>query len=149
MSAVLNETEERRLQKRPHPPKPGVKMQLLLWADAISTRLFSNLKVALIILLVLLLSSSLMIWSLYFRLPDIQQTLQGLQQQTQLQDQLIELKNQWTEEELASISQRLNREQSRVFEHFPALSAWLRERYRYAGAVKSGHEISAKTSITN
>lgn len=125
-------TPDRRVQRRYKPPKPSIKMFFLLLFDKTALTLFSRKGPLIIIAIVFTLACTSILWSLYVRLPSINQSVDLLNQQQSVQSNLDQLKSTISAEELKLIEQRISQAQSRIFDSFPEFAKWLMNKSEFA-----------------
>ena len=123
MSAVI--AEERRHAERIKPPKPCWRISMVLQTDRFAKRIFGSFAGTAAFLGVFTLCLGVIVWSIYFRLPTIDESYSLVNEQARLQLRLEDLRTIWSEEELNRIEANISREQEKIFEDFPAFASWL------------------------
>ncbi|MBL4712449.1 MAG: hypothetical protein JKX75_08145 [Gammaproteobacteria bacterium] len=125
----------RRQQDRPHPPKPSKNVYFVMQTDKLAKNITqSHYKHALAIG-VLLVSIYFIQWNMFGRLGSLDHSLSNAKQLDQLQLQLFELKNEWSDDELQEIEESITIAQATIFDDFPALAAWLMQKSTYANKL--------------
>ncbi len=124
--------QERRSGDRPVPPKPVLRIFLLLQMNKLAKRLFSSRLSMAILLIVFIASLSLIGWSLFIRLPEVKQSVLLLNEGMLLQNQLNKLNRKLSKNELPLLEKKITREKSRIFSNFPDFANWLNQKAIYA-----------------
>ena len=127
--------EDRRQEARIAPPKPCWRISLLLFSDRMAKSLFASKAGLSVFLLLFSLCVSAIIWSIYYRLPTIDQSSSLIHQLTRLEIQLEDLQVDWSEDDLKRIESDISQEQAKIFADFPTFAAWLNGKNEYAGQL--------------
>ena len=133
---------ERRRQARPDAPPPSLRVRIRLVSDRLGRVIFSNRRNTVLFVLLQLACAVLVLWSLWIRLPAISQSGQLQHQVESLRQQYHQLKTGWSDEQLDEIEHRLQSEQARVLDSFPALAAWLNSKTVLAAGLGLGMRYS-------
>lgn len=118
-------TPERRQDHRPRPPKPSIRMFFILIFDKLASAIFGRKWSLVLAVFMFLVATATIFWSLYIRLPVINDVKVLLSKRADANLRLETIQASISKQELQSIEQRISQAQSRIFDSFPDFATWL------------------------